>query len=63
MKQPASIQPSMLDFNLETVQTSMIAKFCSMMGRSQRFTIREWGLVNPEKITEFLFRMKDDQKF
>ena len=33
-----------------------------MMGRSQRFAILEWGLVNPEKISEFLQRMKVDQR-
>ena len=53
----------MLEFNPRTVQTTTIAKFCSMMGRSQRFAILEWGLVNPEKISEFLQRMKVDQKF
>ena len=34
-----------------------------MMGRSQRYAILEWGLVNPEKISVFLQRMKVDQKF
>ena len=53
----------MLKFNPKTVQTTTIAKFCSMMGRSQRFAILEWGLVNPEKIADFLRRMKGDQKF
>ena len=53
----------MLEFNPKTVQTSTIAKFCSMMGRSQRFAILEWGLVNLEKITEFLLRMKTDMRF
>ena len=58
-----SIQPGMLEFNPKTVQTATIAKFCSKMGRSQRFAILEWGLFNPEKISEFLQRMKVDQKF
>ena len=34
-----------------------------MMGRSQIFAIPEWGFVNPEKISEFLQRMKVDQRF
>ena len=34
-----------------------------MMGRSQRFVILELDLDNPEKISEFLHRMKMDQKF
>ena len=34
-----------------------------MMGRSQRFAILEWGLVNPEKSSEFLHRMKVDKIF
>ena len=63
LKHPISIQPGMLEFNPKTVQTTTIAKFCSMMGRSQKFAILEWGLVNPEKISEFLQRLKDDQKF
>ena len=63
LRHPASIQPGMLKFNPRIVQTTTLAKFCSMMGRSQRFAILEWGLVNPEKIDEFLHRMKVDQKF
>ena len=63
LRHPASIQPGMLKFNPRIVQTTTLAKFCSMMGRSQRFAILEWGLVNPEKIYEFLHRMKVDQKF
>ena len=34
-----------------------------MMGWSQRFAILEWGLVNPEKISDFLHRMKVDKIF
>ena len=61
LKLPGSIQPGMLEFNSKTFQTTTIAKFCSMMGQSQRFAILEWGLVNPEKIFEFLHRMKVDK--
>ena len=63
LKRPSSIQPSMLEFNPKPVQSTTIAKFCAMMGRSQRFVILEWGLVNPEKISEFLHRMKIDKIF
>ena len=62
-KGPASIQPGMLEFNPKSVQTATIAKFCSMKGRSQRLPILEWGLVNPEKISVFLQRMKVDKIF
>ena len=57
---PDSIQPAMLEFNLKTVQTTKLAKFCSMMGQSQRFAILEWNLVNQENIFEYLYRMKID---
>ena len=60
LKHPDSIQPGMLEFNPKTVQTTAIEKFCSMMGQSQIFAILEWGLVNPENISEFLHRMKVD---
>ena len=63
LRRPASIQSGMLKFNPRTVQTATIAKFCSMIGRSQSFAILEWGLVNPEKISVFLQRMKVYQKF
>ena len=63
MKHPDTNQPGMLEFNPKTVLISTIAKFCSMIGRSQRFSILEWGLVNPEKIYEFLQSMKVDQRF
>ena len=41
----------------------MIAKSCVVLGRSQRLRILEWALVNPEKITSFLKRMKTDGYF
>ena len=41
----------------------MIVKFCTTVGRSQRFAILEWGLVNPEKIIKFLERMQEDMPF
>ena len=63
LKHPDSIQPGMLEFNPKTVQTTTIAQFCSMMGRSQRFAILECSLVNPNRISEFRHRMKIDQKF
>ena len=63
LRQPASIQPGMLEFNPKSVQTTTIAKFCYMMGRSQKCTILEWGLVNLENISEFLYRMKVDKIF
>ena len=63
LQHPASIQPGMLEFNPRTVQLATIGKFCSMMGRSKKFAILEWGLVNLEKISEVLQRMKVDQKF
>ena len=42
LKRPSSIQPGMLEFNPKIVQTTTIAKFYSMMGRSQRLAILEW---------------------
>ena len=63
LKRPSSIQVGMLEFNPFTVQTSTKSKFSSLMGRSQRIAILEVGLVNPEKISEFLQRMRVDQRF
>ena len=51
LKRPGSILADMLEFNPKTVQVATIAKFCATTGRSQRFAILEWGLVNPKKIT------------
>ena len=51
---PGAIQPGMLDFSPRTVKTVTIAKSCSILGRSQRFAILEWGLLNPENIEQFL---------
>ena len=41
LRRPKSIQSGMLEFNPRTVETITIAKFCSMMGTSQRFVIME----------------------
>ena len=53
----------MLDFCPAKVQFSTISKFCSMNQQIQRLAILEWSLVNPEKISEFLNRMKTDSRF
>ena len=53
----------MLEFNPKTLQVPTIAKFCTTTGRSQRFAILKWGLVNPEKIIENLERMQKDMCF
>ena len=58
-----AMQPGMLDFSPKTVQTATIAKSCTILGQSQRFAILEWGLVNPEKIEQFLERMNSDLFF
>ena len=63
LKRPTSAQQGMLEFSPATVQPTTISKFCSKNGRVQRLAILEWGLVNPEKITEFLNRMKKDSRF
>ena len=63
LKRPASAQQGMLEFSPATVQSTTISKFCSKNSRVQRLAILEWGLVNPEKITEFLNRMKKDSRF
>ena len=63
LRWPKSIQTGMLEFNPMTVETFTMAKFCSMMGKSQRFAFLEWWLVNPENISEFLQKMKVDQRF
>ena len=61
LEHPGPIQPGMLDFCPRTVQTLTIGKSCSVLGQSQCFAI--WGMVNPEKIAEFLNRMKVDMYF
>ena len=63
LEHPGVIQPGMLDFSPRTVQSSMLAKSCVILGRSQQFAILEWALVNPEKITKFLNRIKTDLYF
>ena len=63
LKRPASAQRGMLEFSPATVQPTTISKFCSKNGRVQRLAILEWGLVNPEKITELFNRMKKDSRF
>ena len=63
LERPGVIQPGMLDFSTRTVQSSMLAKLCVILGRSQRSAILEWSLVNREKISEFLNRMKTDLYF
>ena len=53
-------RPGMLDFSPRTVKTVTIAKSCSILGRSQRFAILKWGLLNLKKIDQFFNRMNSD---
>ena len=45
------------------MKTITIATSCSTIGRSQRFSILEWRLLNPEKIEQFFQRMISDLFF
>ena len=45
------------------MKTVTIAKSCSILRRSQRFAILEWGLLNPEKIDQVFKRMNSDLFF
>ena len=64
LKRPDSIQHGMLEFNPKTVQTTTIAKFCSMYdGTEPEIRYPGVGFGQPENISEFLQRMKVDQKF
>ena len=45
------------------MKTTNIAVSCSTLGRSQSFSILEWGLLNPEKIEQLFQRMKSDLFF
>ena len=57
------LQSRMLEFSPRTVKTTTKAISCSTLGRSQRFSILEWGLLNPEKIEQFFQRMISDLFF
>ena len=50
---PGAVQPGVLDFSPRSMKMITIANSCSILERSQRFAILEWGLLNPEKIEQF----------
>ena len=57
LEHPVAVQPGMLEFSSRTVKTIIIVNSCSILGGSQRFSILEWGLLNPVKIEQFFKRM------
>ena len=46
-----------------TVRSSDVGRACSATGRSQRWCVLEWVLLNPENLKKFFIRMAEDERF
>ena len=59
MVRPPGIKFELLNFNISTVKCCDIGKACSTVGRSQRWSILEWLMLNPDSLKKFFVRMAE----
>jgi len=63
MKRPGGIKIPLLYIDISRVKSKDIGKICTDIGRSQRWSLLEWGRMNPSELTKFFVRMEKDVGF
>ena len=63
MARPPGIKFELLNFNISTVKCCDIGKACSTVGISQRWSILEWLMLNPDSLRKFFVRMAEEVGF
>ncbi len=63
MGRPPGIRIKLLEFDVSSTKSCKIGKRCTALGRSQRWSLLEWGRLNPELLRVFFVRMVRDTGF
>ena len=63
MGRPPGIRIKLLEFDVSSTKSCKIGKRCTELGRSQRWSLLEWGRLNPELLRVFFVRMVRDTGF
>ena len=63
LKKPGVIKVPLLYIDISQVKSKDIGKICTVVGRSQRWFLLEWGRMNPSELTKFFCRMENDVRF
>ena len=63
MVRPPGITAAVVNFDMSTVRSSVVGRASSATGRSQRWCVLEWVLLNPENLKKFFIRMAEDEGF
>ena len=63
LMRPGGVKFPILDLKIESAKSKEIGRVCSEMGRSQRWSLLEWGRMNPRGLKTFFVRMTRDVGF
>ena len=62
MVRPPGVKIPLLELEVSTARSSDIGRACSVTGRSQRWNILEWVMLNPELLKKFFIRMTEEER-
>ena len=63
LRRPTSISPKPLTFEPKLALGSFITKKCAVLGIGQKTGLREWAIMNPVMVSDFINRMMSDPIF
>ena len=63
LKRPEVIGVSVLCMDIARIKSKEIGKLCTEVGRSQRWSLLEWGRMYPSELPKFFQRMESDEGF
>ena len=63
MLRPAGIKLPLLEMKADVIRSRVIGKKCTEIGRSQRWSLLEWGRMNPLELRKFFERMRREVGF
>ena len=63
MVRPEGVKIRTLEFDVSSTKPCEIGRRCTLLGRSQRWSLLEWALLNPSRMKSFFARMCRDVGF
>ena len=63
LKRPEVIRVRLLCMDISRIKSKEIGRRCTEVGRSQRWSLLEWGRMYPSELPKFFQRMESDEGF
>lgn len=63
LKRPEVVMVRLLCMDISRIKSKEIGRLCTEVGRSQRWSLLEWGRMYPSERPKFFQRMESDEGF